>query len=137
VPAVNAGDLAVTSSRRPTRATVEGRAYPDLRSLAHRQHRRGRGAQNGADEADGEDELKGEGLGIAELRAGKRRAQVSDIAEGDPQQQGRKEGPADLGCDVARDSTPGEIMLKGKGDADNGVQVRSRHRPHEENHGHN
>ena len=29
----------MTGSRRPTRATVEGRAYLDLRSLAHRQHR--------------------------------------------------------------------------------------------------
>jgi Nucleotidyl transferase AbiEii toxin, Type IV TA system len=29
----------VTGSRRPTRATIEGRAYLDLRTLAHRQHR--------------------------------------------------------------------------------------------------
>lgn len=29
----------MTASRRPTRATVDGRAYLDLRSLAHSQHR--------------------------------------------------------------------------------------------------
>ena len=37
--ALNAGDPAVTASRRPTRATVEGRAYLDLQNLARRQQR--------------------------------------------------------------------------------------------------
>ena len=85
--------------------------------------RAGGSAQNGIDQAGGQNRFRSQRLDPAESNARHGGTERTGRAEQFPQKDGRGETADELGKNISRNPTPGEIASYRKSQADHGVQV--------------
>ena len=142
---VAVGQVGAERARRVHRGAAH-RARPEPREddvAAHRDRRerphvlgRGGGAQDRADQSQGERQLDQHRLDVREPRPGLGGSEHADLPQHRPEEEAGEGRPQQLHDDVAGHAAPGEGAAQREGQRHRRVEVRARDGPHEEDDGH-